>query len=568
LIALPLRQSDPHCPLRKDAFMARLIRCAVLGAVTLLLVLPFLTAGPEADPSTFEEILNKALAVQAALREGREHLQHGQYQAAVRSLEREVTRAGGDKDYLAALESAYKGSIRELQQTNPDLANTYAGRLAILDPGSMLEQPKSKTPAVASLAATPAVPAKPGKEPATSPTLRGSFDFNKTPAVTESGGDPFSNANFAAPLDARALVAKADKEFIEKHYQAAGKLYQQAYALDPKVMAAAEAQKCWGYCKMVGVIEAMNQPALSPSTAQELMREVRLAMSLSPTLDSYGETLLKKLQERTTPSAVPAVTERPEPVVNVPMRHCGKQGQWNVLETANFRVLHNQPREVAEKAARIAEQTRAAMSKKWFGENAATWNPPCDLYLHATGQDYSQATGVPSQSPGHSTVKSDGEHVLSRRVDIHCDDPNWPIGVLPHETTHVVLAGRYGDNAVPRWADEGMAVLAEPRDRIERHLRNLPKHRDDGMLFKVGQLMEMENYPDPRYIGPFYAQSVSLVEYLSSLKGSQTYTAFLREGLRSGYEKALQKHFAINGYADLERRWQDYAFRQQSAASE
>ena len=36
-----------------------------------------------------------------------------------------------------------------------------------------------------------------------------------------------------------------------------------------------------------------------------------------------------------------------------------------------------------------------------------------------------------------------------------------------------------------------MAVLAEPRDRIERHLRNLPKHRDDRMLFNVSQLMQM-----------------------------------------------------------------------------
>ena len=46
--------------------------------------------------------------------------------------------------------------------------------------------------------------------------------------------------------------------------------------------------------------------------------------------------------------------------------------------------------------------------------------------------------------------------------------------MLPHEATHVVLAGQFGDQPVPRWADEGMAVLTEPRDKIDRHLRNLP----------------------------------------------------------------------------------------------
>ena len=45
--------------------------------------------------------------------------------------------------------------------------------------------------------------------------------------------------------------------------------------------------------------------------------------------------------------------------------------------------------------------------------------------------------------------------------------------------------------------------------------------------------------PSRAYIGPVYAASVSLVEYLSSLKGTPEFTAFLREaGLRIGYEPA------------------------------
>ena len=551
--------------------MARHFVCAALGVVTLLILLPASIAGPETEQPQFEAKLRGYLTMQTALREGREHLQRGNYLAAVNSLEREIQRAGGDKDYLFVLESAYRGYIRELQQAkaDPAIVNKYVERLAILDPGSSLEQRKSNPPTLASnpptLASLASAPSAPMKQPDPATTVRGAMDFSKVPAVTEY--DPFSEANRAAPADAVALVTKADQEFRVKHYAAAAKLYQQAFNADPKTTAGAT-QKCWAYCKLNGVIEAMNQPTLSTAAKQELLKEVRQAMSMSPKLGStYAKALIPRLEERMPLNNIPAVTERVEESAAVPpMRHLGKQGQWNVLETANFRILHNQPAEVAEKAAKIAEQTRTVMSTKWFNENGGAWSPRCDLYLHATGQDYSKATGVPAQSPGHSTIRSEGDHVLSRRVDIHCDDANWPVGVLPHETTHVVLAGRYGNSTVPRWADEGMAVLAEPRDRIERHLRNLPKHRDERTLFNVGKLMQMNDYPDPRYIGPFYAQSVSLVEYLSSLKGAPEYTAFLRDGLREGYEPALQKHFHINGYADLDRLWQNYAFRQLSAS--
>ena len=75
--------------------------------------------------------------------------------------------------------------------------------------------------------------------------------------------------------------------------------------------------------------------------------------------------------------------------------------------------------------------------------------------------------------------------IVSRRIDLHCDDPNAFVGVLPHETTHAVLAGRFGPGRLPHWADEGMAVLSEPRDRIDLHLHNLPQHRSSGELFAV-----------------------------------------------------------------------------------
>jgi hypothetical protein len=246
----------------------------------------------------------------------------------------------------------------------------------------------------------------------------------------------------------------------------------------------------------------------------------------------------------------------------VPIRHTPRPdgGEWATAETANFRIFHNQSREVAEKAARTAEAARAAAARKWFGEPAPTWDPPCEVYLYATGEDYSLATGQPPQAAGRSSFGVKDGRITWRRIELHCDDANALLGVLPHETTHAVLAGRFGAHPLPRWADEGMAVLAEPRDRIDLHVKNLPRHRRDDDLFSVSELMQMDAYPAGRRIGAFYAESVSLVDFLSRRKGPEAFARFMRDGLEAGYETALKKEYDIDGFDDLQERWQRYAF--------
>ena len=148
-----------------------------------------------------------------------------------------------------------------------------------------------------------------------------------------------------------------------------------------------------------------------------------------------------------------------------------------------------------------------------------------------------------------------------RRVDLHCESRNLLTGVLPHETTHVVLAAQFVDQPIPRWADEGMAVLSEPRELVERHLGNLSSSQQNGQTLRLSQLVQLNDYPEPRFISGFYAQSVSLVEYLSSLRGPQEFSQFLRDAQREGYEASLNRHFGIRGFTDLEQRWSQYASR-------
>jgi hypothetical protein len=323
----------------------------------------------------------------------------------------------------------------------------------------------------------------------------------------------------------------------------------------------------WAYCKLYSVVDRLNQSGTDATALTDLEKEVNHALALAPKLE-YGKFLLGEIQKRRDGGKTPVKEVKEEPSAPaLALRHFEREQGWARVETTNFRILHNQPKDLAEKAAHIAEQTRASMYQKWFG-GPVEWNPRCDIYLHATAQDYSRATGAPNNSPGHSSIRSEAGRVVARRIDLHCDDANMLIAVLPHEATHVVVAGQYGEHPVPRWADEGMAVLTEPRDKIDRHIRNLPRCQRDGQLLQVRQLLQLQDYPDPHYISGFYAQSVSVVEFLAAKKGSQAFTQFLRDALKTGYEQALSQHYGIRSFDDLQQQWSRQAFGETLTSAE
>jgi tetratricopeptide (TPR) repeat protein len=510
----------------------------------LALTLPVSSARGEDSESR----LRTQLAVQTALQQGRDNLQRGNYQAAVYCLEKEIARVDGNRDYMNSLREAYRGYIRELQQANhyPE-ARTYQERLKILDPGYQIELSASRSsappapPTVAALAtqttSAPPTPPKPVESAAPKPSGK----YTARPQMPDEQ-DPFADNNGVQQPPLRDLLDRAKQAFDKKDYAAANRLYEEANRLDQR--ATAPFREFWAFCKLSRVTEDVNKAGWTPPADAEKEVQEALALTSSPQLKRHGKEMLRRIQDR-----------------RIEVRHIPGQGQnWPEAETENFRVIHNQSRELAEQVARIAEMTRAAMTRKWFGEEPTPWKPKCRIILYATADHYARHSGKPADTVGNSTLKSDGERVIDRKIELHCDVANMLTVVLPHETTHAVLSGRFGRHLVPRWADEGMALLSEPRERVDLYLKTLPKHRSNHELFALSKLMSMENYPEPRLVRPFYAQSIGLVEFLSSQKGGpQEFARFVRDGLDNGYEAALRKHYGISDFKDLETRWSAFA---------
>lgn len=245
----------------------------------------------------------------------------------------------------------------------------------------------------------------------------------------------------------------------------------------------------------------------------------------------------------------------------VEVRHLRDRDGWQTAETANFRLLHRHSRSMAETVLRTAEQARTDQMRKWFGRVGANWEPKCRIYLYPNGEAYGEATGAPVQAGGgHTDIRAEDGRVFSRSIHLHGSRAFLLKGVVPHEVTHAVLAGRLGGDRVPRWADEGMAILAESQSHIDLHLRYLPRWRSDEALYTTRSLIEMRDYPKPQAMGVFYAQSVSLVDFLSHQKGgAESFAAFVRDGQRDGYAASLRKHYGWS-FGELDRRWLRYAF--------
>ena len=240
---------------------------------------------------------------------------------------------------------------------------------------------------------------------------------------------------------------------------------------------------------------------------------------------------------------------------------------WQIHETPNFRVFHQDAR-LAEAAGQAAESVRAAQAKRWASPAALRpWTPPCDLYLYPSGKVFARETNQPESSPGFSTMMCNGNRVVARRMNLRADHPLLVTAILPHEVTHVVLADLFTTQQIPRWADEGIAVLAEPNAEQETRAAELQEPLEAGRVFDLRKLMAMD-YPDAKHWSLYYAQSVSLTRFLVERGPPEQFVQFVQNSQRDGIEAALRGTYGFGSFAELQERWTEYARQRLTAVRE
>jgi hypothetical protein len=494
----------------------------------------------------------------SAIAQARNLMEKGQAAAAVEALENALSTAAPDQQapLLDLLRQAYTAAADHAKaQGRVDAAERFLDNLEILNRGHSAPRQAASNPPVApaSILATAPLPEPPDK-PNTPMTVA---------AVT--------------------TVADADAAFRAKDYVEAGRLYA---ALDREGRLPSNRRDHWAYCRCAEVVRRINS---RPSTRQEwdeIDAEIQRIRALSPN-NWFGEYLRNRAAERTTPprssrsnrlvirgsapeEPSPRTTRGPAPTsgagaraesapVQPPPPPAGRGPvSWKVRETPSFRILHDDP-ELADKAAEIAEATRDVQLRRWSGSAPkGAWTPRCDVYLYPSPRSFSQMTGQPEESPGFSTMGMNAGRIIARRVNLRADHPNLLKAILPHEITHVVLADLFPHQQIPRWADEGMAVLSEPMTEQSLRAADLEAPLGTGQLFKVEDLMRMD-YPENRYWGLYYAQSVSLTRFLVEQGNPSQFVQFVQRMQQNNPEAELKRIYNIDGYIELQKRWLAYA---------
>ena len=231
-----------------------------------------------------------------------------------------------------------------------------------------------------------------------------------------------------------------------------------------------------------------------------------------------------------------------------------------VAETSSFRVHCCSTAERIKELAISCERLKSHCQATWSGDASKAWDAKCEVVVHATMAAYCGAMGPGSErTSGCSTIQLEKGRVLLRRIDLCGSAEGCFTDSLPHELTHVVLADQFTDRRIPQWADEGIAMLAESPDKLQRRLNELQGVVAMNRTMGLHELMKLDQGPPVASRDAFYGQSVTVTGVLLERGTPEQLLRFVKAGQRHGYEQALREIYAIESWTELESEWQNFA---------
>jgi hypothetical protein len=257
--------------------------------------------------------------------------------------------------------------------------------------------------------------------------------------------------------------------------------------------------------------------------------------------------------------------------------------EWKQLSSDHFNLFFQSADDEFSKAvlerseayyAEIASDLGYARYSEFW-----TWANKANIYIYPDHKTFMEATGQPEWSEGMADYRK-------KEIIGYFGSKGFEDSILPHEMTHLIFRDFVGfKGEVPLWLDEGVAQWHERvrRDEVRRLAKDL-YGRDSLLSIKDMMKLDIRNikYKDTVYIRPiktksgekgvlflsgdslistYYLQAVSLVDFLITEYGTDTFTHFCRQ-LRDGksLEEALGFAYpaSIRNLDDLERTWKKY----------
>ena len=190
-----------------------------------------------------------------------------------------------------------------------------------------------------------------------------------------------------------------------------------------------------------------------------------------------------------------------------------------------------------------------------------SWDERVKIIIYDSQEIFLKVTGQPEWSKGGAL--RDKYFLKSRVIVTFKQEEEFLTGVLPHEISHLMLQDYIGnDKSIPIWFNEGMAQLQEKeRPEISDHVMRSLIRQNFYIPLNLLFTSDIRFQTDERHVLMFYAESVSLLDFLIKKYGHTPFRDFcqkLREG--KDFEKALLSAYNISfdSLEDLEKKWLRY----------
>ena len=239
---------------------------------------------------------------------------------------------------------------------------------------------------------------------------------------------------------------------------------------------------------------------------------------------------------------------------------------WQDLKGDHFVVYYNFKedlpnvqlllRKAEEYYDRIARQIGYARYANFW-----TWDERVKIIVFPNQETFVRNTHQPAWSRGYA--ERDSELFHSRIIVTYRQEADFLEGLLPHEIGHLILHDFVGFSTfLPLWFDEGVAQLQEKDKKglADQFIKPLAKQRSH-VPFKLLMYWDIRKESDAQKVKIFYAQSVSIVDFMIKNYGSSAFGNFCRN-LKEGktMEEVLRSTYTgtIDSVENLEKRWVEY----------
>lgn len=241
---------------------------------------------------------------------------------------------------------------------------------------------------------------------------------------------------------------------------------------------------------------------------------------------------------------------------------------WIEKKDKHFLILYTRQsdedwaRETLQRAEeyyrKIADQIGYARYQDFW-----TWEDRVKIYIYPNEEIFHAITGQPTWSKGSAGRRHEGTQ-LSRFILTYKQEDGFLDGLLPHEISHLILRDYLAKELshIPIWFDEAVAQLQE-QDKaamVERIMQGIVRKKLQYPLsFLITRDIRQET--DPRKVAIFYAQSVSVIDFLIKKYGASGFAdmcQFMREGKSLEQSMIMAYRPAIDSWEELEKKWLAY----------